>query len=154
MNHLDEMAGATRPAMQISLLGCAVCLLPAWRAGNVAAAGREGGEDRAETLHWIRFAADHHAIAALQPPDATARADVDIADPLGHQLLGSADVVDVVGIAAVNENVTALKVWQQIGNGPVDHARWHHQPDGAGLRELLCELRQRRGTDGFFLSKL
>src|SRR5262245_42074789 len=70
MYHLDEMTGAARPATQVALLRCAVRLLTPRRARDVARARREGREDRIETLHCVRLAADHHAIAALKPPDA------------------------------------------------------------------------------------
>src|SRR5260370_998893 len=96
MHHLDEMAGAIRPAMQIALLGRSAGLFASRRARDVAGARREGGEDRVETLHHCGFAADHHAIAALETPDAAASADIDIVDALGRELLGPADVVDVI----------------------------------------------------------
>ena len=85
--------------------------------GDVAAARCEGGEDRVEMLHHVALAADHHAIAALEAPDAAAGADVDIVDALGRQLLGAADVVDVIGIAAVDQDIAALEMGQQIGDG-------------------------------------
>ena len=44
----------------------------------------------------VRFAADHHAVAALQAPDAAARAHVHVVDALRGEFLGAADVVDVV----------------------------------------------------------
>ena len=106
--------------------------------GDIAAARCQGGEDRVEMLHHVGLAADHHAIAALQAPDAAAGADVDIVDALGRQLLGAADVVDVVGVAAVDQDVAALEMGQQIGDGLVDHAGRHHQPDRARLGSFLA----------------
>ena len=79
------------------------------RARNIAAAWRKRAEDRVEMLHDIALAADHHAIAALQAPHAAAGADIDVMDPLGVQLLGAANVVDVIGIAAVNQDVAATR---------------------------------------------
>ena len=61
-------------------------------------------------LHDLRLAADHHAVAALQAPDAAAGADVDVVDALRREFLGAADVVDVVGVAAVDEDVARLEV--------------------------------------------
>ena len=140
--------------MQIALLGRAADLLAARRARDVAAAGRQGGEDRIEVLHRVGLAADHHAVAALEAPDAAAGADIDIVDALGRQLLRAADVVDVVGVAAVDQDVAGLEMRQQIGDGLVDHAGRHHQPDRARLRERLDELRQRGGADGLLLDQL
>ena len=46
VDHLDEMAGAVRTAMQIALFGGAAQLLASRRARNVADARRQRGEDR------------------------------------------------------------------------------------------------------------
>ena len=70
------------------------------------------------------------------------------------ELLGAANVVDVVGIAAVNQDVATLEMGQQIGDGVVYRAGRHHQPNGAWLCELLGELRQRSRADGLFLHQL
>src|SRR5262245_28668916 len=102
------MAGAVRPAMQVTLLGGSVGFFAPRRARDVAAARREGSEDRIEMPHHIGLAADHHAIAALKTPDSTARADVDIVDAPKRQLLGSANIVNVVRIAAVDHDVPTL----------------------------------------------
>ncbi len=72
-------------------------------------AGRQRREDRVEVLDHVGLAADHHAVAALQAPDAAAGADVDVVDALRRQLLGAPDVVDVVGVAAVDEDVARLE---------------------------------------------
>ena len=48
----------------------------------VALLGRESGEDRLEALHRLRVAADHQAVADLEPPDAAGDAGVDEVDPL------------------------------------------------------------------------
>ena len=95
-------------------------------------------------LHRGRLAADHHAIAALQPPDAAAGADVDVVDAVARQLLGSADVVDVVGIAAVDDDVAAFEMRREIGDRLVDHGGRHHQPDRARRRQTLGPNRPAR----------
>ena len=65
-------------------------------------------------------AADHLAEAALQSPDASAGADIDIVQTLSGQFLSAANVVDVVGVAAVDDDVARLRsgskaqrVWRQ-----------------------------------------
>src|SRR4051812_39614501 len=98
------MAGAVGPAMQPALLGRAAGLLTARRARDVAGAGRQSGEDRLEALYRVSLATDHHAIAALEAPDAAAGADIDIVDGLRRQLRGAADVVNVVGVAAIDQD--------------------------------------------------
>ena len=49
---------------------------------RVAVVGRERREDRLEPLHRLVLAADHQAVADLQPPDAAGDAGVDEVDPL------------------------------------------------------------------------
>ena len=62
--------------------------------------------------HRIDFAADHHAVAAFQPPDTAASADVHIVDALGRQFLGPTDIVDKVRVAAVDQDVAGIEVRQ------------------------------------------
>ena len=59
-------------------------------------------------LDGRRFAANHHAVAALEPPDAAARPDVHVVDALGGELLRAPDVVDVVRIATVDQDIARL----------------------------------------------
>ena len=117
-------------------------------------AGSQRGEDRIEVLDHRVFAADHHAVAALQAPHAAARADVDVVDALRRELLGAADVVDVVGIAAVDEDVAGFEMGQEIGDGLVHDRRRHHQPDRPRLGQLLHEVCERGGADRFLLDQL
>ena len=76
-------------------------------------------------LHDSRLAADHHAIAALQAPHATAGADVDVMNVLRGELLGATDVVHVVRVAAVDQNVAGFEQGNEVGNGLVDGCRRH-----------------------------
>ena len=71
--------------------------------------GRQRGEDRVEPLDRAVGAADHQAVAALEAEDAAAGAAVDEVDPLLAQLRGAADVVAVVGVAAVDDRVAGLE---------------------------------------------
>ena len=57
----------------------------------------------------LGLAADHLAEAALQSPYAAAGAGIDVVDALGAQRLGAAEVVDVVGVAAVDQDVARLE---------------------------------------------
>src|ERR1700730_7327786 len=96
--------------MQIALLGRASAQFLASRSGrDVASAGGEGRKYRIETLDYRLFAADHHAIAALQPPYPAAGPDIDIVDAARHQLLGAPDVGGVVRIAAVDQDGVGLE---------------------------------------------
>ena len=54
VDHLDEVAGAGRPAVQVAVLGRSADLLAARRARDVAASRRERLEDRIEALRRPR----------------------------------------------------------------------------------------------------
>ena len=137
------MPGAIGTAMEIALFGGAARFFAAARSRDGADAGSQGCKDRVETVHDVILAADHHAIAALESPDAAAGANIDIVDLLRRQFLGAADVVDIVGIAAVDDDVTGIKQRHKAGDRLIDHGGRHHQPDCAGLIELLHKIGER-----------
>src|SRR5262249_38794377 len=149
VDHLDEVAAAVRPAVEISPLGRAVGGLSPGGAGDVAGAGSKLREDGIEMLHDRRFAADHEAISALASPDAPAGPDVDIVDALPAKLLRTADVVDVIGVAAVDEDVAGRELGDELGDGRVHGRGWDHQPDGAWSLQPFHDIRGRRGADRF-----
>src|SRR5258708_15859815 len=68
MDHLHEMAGAVRSAMEVTLLGSAANFLATWCARNTSRAWRQDSKDRIEVLDDGLFAADHHAVPSIQPP--------------------------------------------------------------------------------------
>jgi hypothetical protein len=90
----------------------------------------------------------------LEPPDAAAGPDIDVMDLPRRELLGAPDVVDVIGIAAINQNVTGLKGRQKIGNGLVDNRRRNHQPDRPRLFQLFDKVGERPGANGAFSGQL
>ncbi len=83
-------------------------------------------------LHHRIFSPDHHAVAPIQTPYASAGADIHIVDSLGREFLRAPDIVDVVGITAVNENVALLQVRNEGRDGFIHHRCWDHQPNGSG----------------------
>src|SRR6267142_3751038 len=102
----------------------------------------------------VVFAANHLAIAALQSPDPAACSDVDIVNAFGGELLGTADVVDVIRVAAIDDDVAGLQLRGEIMQGGIDHASRNHQPDSARLREFLHEIVERRRTAGPYAAEL
>ena len=72
---------------------------------DVAGARRQRLEDRIEPVDHGLVAADHHAIAALDAPDAAGGADIEIMDAARLQRLAAADVVLPEGVAAVDDDV-------------------------------------------------
>ena len=98
-------------------------------------------------LHDVLFATDHHAIATLEPPDAATGADVNVVNFFGGELLGATNVVDVVGIPAINQDVFRFERGQEVMDGLVHHSGGDHQPDGARFLKLLYKVLQRGRAD-------
>src|SRR5579872_121954 len=94
MNHLDEMAGTGPATMEIAHFGGAARSFTSRRADDFSYARRQRLEDRIEMPHGSLRPTDHHAIAAFQPPDAAAGANVDIMNPFLFEHGGAADVID------------------------------------------------------------
>src|SRR5208283_2796880 len=103
--HLDEVAGAVWSAVQVALLSRTFGLVPTYRSRNVAHPGSERGENWIEPLDDLVLSANHHAVPSLQTPDTSTGAHIHIVDFLGSELLCSPDIVDVVGVAPVDEDV-------------------------------------------------
>jgi hypothetical protein len=101
-------------------------------------------------LDNVARAADHLAIAALQAPDASAGADVDILDSLRLELLGAADIVDVVGIAAIDQDIAPLQLRGERLDGGIDSCRRNHHPDGPRRGQFFDHVIQRGCALGSF----
>src|SRR5712692_4539861 len=154
VDHFYEMAGAGRSAVEVALFGCAAGFFTPRRARRVAAAGRERFENGIQMVDNVVFAADHLAIAALEAPDAAAGADVDVVNAAGGKFLGAANVVDVVGVATVDEDVAGFEFGGEVMESCIDDAGGDHEPDGAGLGEFLYEIVEGGGADGAFAGEL
>ena len=154
VDHLHEVAGAVRPAVEVAVLRGAARLLAARRARDVAAARRQRRKIGSRRCTGVRLAADHHAVAALEAPDAAAGAHVDVVDPLRRELLRAADVVDVVGVAAVDEDVAGLEAGSSSARVSSTTAAGTISQMRARLRELLHEVRERAGADGLLARQL
>jgi hypothetical protein len=113
------------------------------RARDVAAAGRQRLKDRIEAPYGSFRSPDHHAITALQAPDAATGSDIHIIDARGCERAGAQDVVDVIGVTAVYEDVAAFEVRHDVGDRRVDDARRNHQPDRPRLLKLAHEVGDR-----------
>src|SRR5215218_4195992 len=155
VDHLHEVAGAVGAAVQVAVLrGRELPVAPRRALGRVDTR-REAGEDRVEPLHRPVGAADHQAVAALEPEDAAAGAAVDVVDPPLSHLFGAADVVPVVGVAAVDDRVAGLqhrgdRVDRLLGDLPGRD----HDPDRARGTQLRSHLLQRGGALGSLARQL
>ncbi len=148
------MAGAVAAAAQVTELGGAADLLASGRARDVSDAGRQRLKDRIEAPHGSFRPSDHHAIAALQAPDAATGSDIHIIDAFRSERVGAQDVVDVIGVATVDEDVAAFEVRYDFGDRLVDRARRNHQPDRPRLLKLAHEFCDRGRSDRALLCQI
>src|SRR5215218_2182445 len=72
VDHLHEVAGPVRAAVEVALLRRRDVPAAARRALGRLDPRRQAGEDRVEPLHCLVGTADHQAVAALEPEDAAA----------------------------------------------------------------------------------
>src|SRR5438477_6449875 len=86
--HLHEVSGARRPAMQVALFSRAGGVLPARGSRKLGAPRRQRFEDRSEILDHFGCAADHLAIASLQPPHSAAGPDIHVVEPESLEFRG------------------------------------------------------------------
>src|ERR1700720_4236289 len=102
VHHLHEVARTGRPAMEVAFFRSAWLLFPSGGALYIAAAWREGLENRIQMRHHLPLTADHLAVAALQAPDAAAGSDIHVVNSLGAQFPSIADIVYIIRVAAVD----------------------------------------------------
>ncbi len=88
--------------------------------GAASKAGGQRREDGIEPLDDLGVAADHLTVTALLAPDTARGPDVDIANALRRERFGAADVVAVVGVAAVDDHVTGREERHELSDGGVD----------------------------------
>ena len=67
--------------------------------------GRESFEDRIEISDDLFLAANHLAVTTIESPNSATRSDVDVMNAFSFQFARAPDVVDVVGISAVDNDV-------------------------------------------------
>ena len=118
---------------------------------DVAASWRQRLEDRIEALDGFFRTTDHHAISALQSPDAAARAHVHVVHALGGANSGAANVIFEIRIAAVDDSVARLHASDEslhrLFRGI---ACWDHDPDRARSGQLANQVvKRRRGPRPF-----
>jgi hypothetical protein len=88
-------------------------------------------------------AADHHAVADLEPPHAAGGADVDVVDPALVERRRAAHVVVPVGVAAVDDGVALVEEVGEREHGLLGRvAGGDHDPHGARRFELGHEIVQ------------
>ena len=150
VHHLHEMPGAVWPAVQIAM--SARCRRCGCDCGVGSAEPSPGamvlkiGSSRADDFG---LAADHQAVAALEPPHAAAGSAIDVVDVLpSARLLGADDVV------AVDRSFRRRSPCRRAPAGPPAGSSVGRPPTAAGsishtargLLQLLHEITQRGRT--------
>ena len=143
MDHLDEVARAARAAVQVAVFGGAAELLPAGRAGRRLDTWGQRGENGVDAPDDRFITADHQAVPSLCPPNPAAGPHVHIVDALRFQFGSAADVIVVVGVAAVDDHVITFEKWDEGLERRIHHGGRHHHPDGAGRFQFLREVFER-----------
>ena len=87
------------------LVQCLVVLGPL----NASQSRGQAQEDRIEQFNLFGGAADHHAIASRQAPDAAGHTDIEVVDAPLRQQLGAPDIVLPEAVPAVDDDVTRLR---------------------------------------------
>jgi hypothetical protein len=106
VHHLYEMSGAGRTAVQIPpLRGGGSPRCPAGRRRRGIGPRCQRFKNRIQVPHDGRGAADHQAEATIESPDSAACADVDEVNAPGGQFTRPAQIVDVMRVAAVDDDV-------------------------------------------------
>src|SRR5690349_8611902 len=131
------MPGTARAAIQIAPLDPRIPLAASRRARNVACSGCQRCKDRIEVLDRLLLAADHQAIAPLEPPDPAAGAAIEVAHALSLQLPGAADVILVERVAAIDHDVAGIEKLAELPHRLLRRpAGRHHHPHRPRLLEL------------------
>jgi hypothetical protein len=105
-------------------------------------------------LHCLGGASDHHAVAALETPGPATGPNIHVMDSLGSESLCPTDVVNVVGIAAIDQDVTRFEIGCNVSDGIVHECGRDHQPDGSRSFELLNKILERRRSDSLVFHQL
>src|ERR1035441_3889345 len=154
MNHLHEMAGAGGPTMEITLLDRATDPFPSRCARDIAASWSKRLEDWIEVQYGIALTSDHQTITALDPPHASARPHINIANTFGLQFFGSPDIINIVRVASIYDDISLLHLAGKILHSDLHGRRGHHQPDSARRLQLGHEIVERSGPRRAFTCQL
>src|SRR5258705_21310 len=119
VHHLDVMAGAGRADVRVAV---------GWR---------EVLENRLAVLDRGRCASDHEAVAERETPYPAARPNVHELDALLLEGLRTTQRVAEVRIPAVDEDVSAREMRNELLDGAFDRSSRHHDPNDSPRGQLL-----------------
>ena len=119
--------------MEIPVFSGAANLFSSGRAFNLSSPGGEGFENGVEDGERVLGGADHHAIAAIEPPHTAAGADINVVDALCFQRIGTPYVVFEHGIPTIDNDIAFSEQRAQLCHHTFgDLAGGEHDPYGFG----------------------
>src|ERR1700730_837010 len=154
VDHLYKVSGAIGATVQITQFGGAIERFASRCSRRGGRAWRECRENRGQVRHDVFFPANHHAVATIKAPYTATSPHIYIMNFLWCELLSATNIIEVVRVAAVNENVAVLEMRQEVGDTLIHSSRRHHQPYRSGPSELFCKIRQRIGSRCSLLNQL
>ena len=146
VDHLHEVAGPRRAAVQVAELFGRVVAAASRRALDVTLARRDGLEDRLDPIERLVGAADHETVPPLETEHAAASTGIHVMDALRLEFGGTANVVAVVGVAAVDDDVAGLEHLGHLVDDVARETRGDHEPDRARSLELARHVGERLRT--------
>ncbi len=143
MDHLDKMPGAVGSAIEETLFGGAIAVLPPRCARRGVNAGSEAGKDRDKMTHDLLFTADHQTVPAFESGGPAACSDIHIVDSFLLQLGAPSHVIAIIGVASVNHDISRFEERGKHRQFLVHYSCRQHEPNGTRFREPCNKLFQR-----------
>ena len=150
VDHFDKVARAGWTAVNVAILsGAARDPLTPRRALDIPTPWCQGFEDGGEMRHGLIGSTNHHTVAAIDPPDATTGAHIDIVNAFRLQDFGTTYIVFEHRVATINDNVTTLQQPTQLVHASLrDFSRRQHQPHSLRRTQFTDQVCHGRGTYG------
>ena len=114
--------------MQIAVLGCAAEFFASGRPFDGPSAWGERFEDWIHAIHGLFVSADHHAVSTFEAKYAATGADVEVMNTGLFEMCATAPIVAEIGVAAVDDRVSALEVRRELVDNFVGDGGGHHDP--------------------------
>src|SRR5262245_32300266 len=126
--------------MQITLFCRSAHVFPSWRTCNVAGAGGKRRKEWIKVLNRACFAADHQTITAFKAFGAATRTDVHVVNALGAEFFRTPNVIDVIRIAAIDDDVPGVEVSRKIGDCLINGRGRDHEPHDSWRHQLVYKV--------------